>query len=148
MTKPKKVVLITGAADGIGLQLATQLAAKNNNLLSTDYIVTATASRLTEELEQLASSSDGVCRVKRMDVTDETQCEEVVRSVIETDGRIDVLGIGISFLVSLKWQPFFIKFDIFRLGAWCMVMKGKERPYLFFFNYVQGVLYTRWRPPQ
>ena len=24
----------------------------------------------------------------------------------------------------------------------------KERPYLFSFNYVQGVLYTRWRPPQ
>ena len=101
MTKPTKVVFITGCNDGIGLQLATQLV---TNSPSTDYIVVATALRLTKELEQLASCSNGVCRVKKMDITDQSQCEEVVKNIIETDGRIDVLGnqISIGFITTLQ----------------------------------------------
>lgn len=91
MTKPKKVVFITGAADGIGFQLAKQLATKAKNSPSTDYLVVATALRLTEELEGLASCEDAVCRVLKMDVTDYKACEEVIQNVIQTEGKIDIL---------------------------------------------------------
>ena len=94
MTKPKKVVFITGCGEGIGLQLAAQLA---TNSLSADYIVVATALRLTKELEQLANN--GVCQVKQMDVTNQSQCEEIVKNIIETNGRIDVLGISLIYCI-------------------------------------------------
>ena len=93
MTNAKKVVFITGAADGIGFQLAKQLTTKAKNSPSTDYLVVATALRLTEELEGLASCEDAVCRVLKMDVTDYKACEEVIQNVIQTEGKIDILGI-------------------------------------------------------
>lgn len=75
-----KVVLITGASSGIGYESAKLLA-------KSGYKVYAGARR-TERMEKLKEY--GVIPVA-LDVTDQNSCENAVRTVIDAEGRIDVL---------------------------------------------------------
>ncbi|MBR1575253.1 MAG: SDR family NAD(P)-dependent oxidoreductase [Bacteroidales bacterium] len=75
-----KVILVTGASSGIGYETARTLAQKG-------YRVYAAARRV-EKMEDLRPL--GIVPL-RMDVTDETSMQEGVRTVLEAEGRIDVL---------------------------------------------------------
>lgn len=76
----KEVVLITGATSGIGMEAARLLA-------QVGYIVYG-AGRRVEALESLQTA--GV-RPLRLDVTLQSSIEEAVASIIDAEGRIDVL---------------------------------------------------------
>ena len=76
----KKVILITGASSGIGLETAKLLAKE-------DYKVYAGARRV-EKMEDLKSF--GIIPVK-MDVTKEENNISVINRIIQDQGRIDVL---------------------------------------------------------
>jgi short-subunit dehydrogenase len=76
----KKVVLITGASSGIGLQTAELLVQQG-------FIVYGAARRL-EKMESLKVS--GV-RLLQMDVTDEASMAKGIQEILETENRIDVL---------------------------------------------------------
>lgn len=76
----KKVVLVTGASAGIGLETARFLA-------QAGYIVYGAARRI-ERMEQLAGL--GVKSI-RLDVTDESSMTDAVNRIISEAGRIDVL---------------------------------------------------------
>lgn len=76
----KKVILITGASSGIGYDAALTLAAEGHK-------VYAAARRV----ELMASLEDKGIVPVRMDVTDEQSMQDGVKTVLDKEGRIDVL---------------------------------------------------------
>ena len=75
-----KIILITGASSGIGYDAAATLARQGHRVYA--------AARRVERMEPLKEF--GVVPLQ-MDVTDEASMEEGVRTVLEAEGRIDVL---------------------------------------------------------
>lgn len=82
-----KTALITGGAQGIGQSIGKLFASEGCNIIVSD-VVEETAKKTAGELEQQY-------KVKTMafksDVTQITQCEEVVDKAIDNFGRIDIL---------------------------------------------------------
>lgn len=81
-----KVVLITGAGSGIGRAAALAFAAEGARVAVAD-ITTAGA----DETVSLIEAAGGVARVFRVDVTRAAEVEALVRHVVETWGRLDVI---------------------------------------------------------
>ena len=80
MTKQKKVILITGASSGIGYDAALILASQGHKVYG--------AARRVELMDGLRDK--GVIPIK-MDVTDEQSMADGIKTIIDADGRIDVL---------------------------------------------------------
>ena len=76
----KKVVLVTGASSGIGYEAAQRLARRGCKVYA--------AARRMELMEPLRE--EGVVPV-RLDVCDETSMRQCVDTVLQAEGRIDVL---------------------------------------------------------
>ncbi|WP_125767181.1 oxidoreductase [Lapidilactobacillus wuchangensis] len=74
------VILITGASSGIGFQTAKFLAAQGHTVYG--------AARRIERIEAL--QQDGV-KALQLDVTDEASISRAVTTLIQNEGRIDVL---------------------------------------------------------
>jgi NAD(P)-dependent dehydrogenase (short-subunit alcohol dehydrogenase family) len=94
--KNKKVILITGASSGIGLDAAQTLARQGHHVWA--------AARRVELMEHL--KNDGV-HVLKMDVTDETSMQQGVEAIIQTEGRIDVLvnNAGYGYFGAIENVP-------------------------------------------
>jgi short-subunit dehydrogenase len=91
-----RAVVITGASEGIGAELARQLADQGAWL--------ALAARRAHELDVVAQdclARGGRAIVVPTDVTDQAQCEHMVARTLEAYGKIDVLvnnaGVGAHF---------------------------------------------------
>lgn len=91
-----RVVVVTGASDGIGAELARQLAEQGAWL--------ALGARRAHELDLVAQdciARGGRAIVVTTDVTDPEQCKNLVTHALESYGKIDVLvnnaGIGAHF---------------------------------------------------
>ena len=81
-----QVVIVTGASAGIGQALALQLARQGAKV--------TIAARRTERLEQVAEKCrklGGEVLVAPTDVTDESQCKELVEKTVAVFGRLDML---------------------------------------------------------
>lgn len=78
--KTRKVILITGASSGIGYDAAQTLARQGHKVYA--------AARRVEKMEPL--KADGVTPMA-MDVTDSQSMATGVQTVLEAEGRIDVL---------------------------------------------------------
>ena len=76
----KKVVLITGASSGIGMETARLLASKG-------FIVYAAARRI----DRMQNLKEAGLKILRMDVSDDLSMRQGVKEVIETEKQIDVL---------------------------------------------------------
>ena len=76
----KKVIVITGASDGLGKTLAESLSKENN------VIALATTE---EKLQKVAE--DNNCNYKVCDVSDYHQVEKCTNEIIEEFGKIDIL---------------------------------------------------------
>ena len=92
----KKVILITGASSGIGYDAAQTLAQQGHRVYA--------AARRVERMEPLKTM--GV-QVISMDVTDEASMQKGVESVIQAEGRIDVLinNAGYGFFGAIENVP-------------------------------------------
>jgi len=81
-----KVALVTGAARGIGAEVAVALAQSGARVLMTDILATegaATAARI--------NAAGGRCEFFKHDVTEEAQWEAAVSAVVDRFGGLDVL---------------------------------------------------------
>lgn len=92
----QKVVLITGASSGIGYDTAVRLAGEGHKVYG--------AARRVEMMEPLREH--GIVPLK-MDVTDEESMSAGVASVIQAEGRIDVLvnNAGFGFFGAVENVP-------------------------------------------
>lgn len=81
--KNKQVALVTGANQGIGLQIAKDLASHGFTVL--------VGSRNLERGEAAAKSIDGDARALQLDVTDQTSITAAAERVRDEFGRLDIL---------------------------------------------------------
>jgi NAD(P)-dependent dehydrogenase (short-subunit alcohol dehydrogenase family) len=79
----KPVALVTGANQGIGLQIAKELAAQNFTVL--------VGSRDLARGEEAAKTIDGDARALQLDVTDQASIAAAAERVRKEFGRLDVL---------------------------------------------------------
>lgn len=90
-----RVAFITGAASGIGLQLATQLAAAGARVVLADRHGDAAAQAATRLTE-----AGRTARAIQLDVTDREAVRLAIETTVAAEGRIDYLfnnaGIGIG----------------------------------------------------
>lgn len=118
------VVIITGASEGIGAELARQMAQESGSKLSL-----VLASRSKDKLEQVAQQ----CRahgskvlVRATDVGIEAQCRALIADAIAQFGRIDTLvnnaGMSahadLSDVADLAWYEQLMRINLWG-SAWC-----------------------------
>lgn len=82
-----KVALVTGAARGIGKALALRFAQEGANIAFTDLVIDETGLQTQKEIEALGVT----CKGYASNAADFAQTEEVVKTIMQDFGRIDVL---------------------------------------------------------
>jgi short-subunit dehydrogenase len=82
MEKKNKVIIVTGASDGIGLAVARKLAHAGAKVVL--------AARSDEKLAALAHELPGSVAV-HTDMTQQTDIQNLIDRTMEIDGRIDIL---------------------------------------------------------
>lgn len=113
-----KKILITGASTGIGSETACQLA-KGNELFLVYNRSQEEAENVAKEVEQLG----GIAHLIQCDVTKESHCIELINSVKEKTGYLDVLINNAGGLVrrqaadQLEWS---LMEEIFALNAFSL----------------------------
>ncbi len=93
----KPVALITGANQGIGLQIAKDLAAKNFTVL--------VASRDYGRGEEAVKTIEGDAHALQLDVTDRASIAAAEERVRKEFGRLDVLVNNAAITRTLRLQP-------------------------------------------
>jgi NAD(P)-dependent dehydrogenase (short-subunit alcohol dehydrogenase family) len=121
MTSTSTVTIITGASEGIGAELARQLATRYGA-----EVRLVLAARKREALEAVAE----ICRAKGSqvlvvptDVSIEAQCRHLIHTTAQTFGRIDTLvnNAGISaqaFLQDVRAEDLHWYEDLMRVNLW------------------------------
>lgn len=91
-----KIILVTGASSGIGFQTAQMLACQGNKVYA--------AARRTELMQPLEKY--GVT-ILRLDVCDDTSINECVKTIANSEGRIDVLvnNAGYGYFGAVETVP-------------------------------------------
>ena len=102
MRLPEKVALITGAASGIGAEIAARFAAEGARVFVGD--VDAAAGEATAERIRKAG---GRARFVLLDVTDEENWRAAVANITNSEGRLDVLvnNAGITRRIPIAEMP-------------------------------------------
>ena len=111
----RKVVLVTGAARGIGHAVATAFAAEGHSVLGLDV--------LEEEETAIGTSFE----LRTCDVADEAQVSAAIESLVDREGRIDVVAsiagvVVVGPLDTLSWADFRRVVDV-NLGGIFLVCK-------------------------
>src|ERR1700719_93654 len=103
MKLENKVAVITGAASGIGKEIARTFAEAGASVVIADHNVAAAQ----EAARELGSSGPHTLAVA-MDVTSESDVESGIAEVIATYGRIDVLvsNAGIQIVAPIDRLPY------------------------------------------
>jgi NAD(P)-dependent dehydrogenase (short-subunit alcohol dehydrogenase family) len=97
-----KVVLITGASTGFGKLTAQTLAEAGHRVFASMRQIKGKNAPNAQELADWASAKSLFLQPIECDVTDEASCNEAVHTIIEQQGKIDVLvnnaGFGVRGL--------------------------------------------------
>ena len=94
-----KTALVTGAASGIGKEIATVFAREGAKVAIADLALAAAGATVGE-----LRRSGGVAMAVEMDVTDESQVDDGVAAVVEAWGGVDILvsNAGIQIVHPLE----------------------------------------------
>ena len=116
--KAPKVILITGASSGIGYDTAAALAKQGHKVYA--------AARRVEKMEPLRQQ--GAVPI-RMDVTDDDSLEAGLKTVMEAEGRIDVLinNAGYGYFgaienVSMEEARRQVEVNVFGMARLCQLV--------------------------
>lgn len=109
-----RVVIVTGAAQGIGRELARQFAAAGAIAVVADLAIDK-ADAVVKEIHD----AGGVGLAVKVNVADEASVMAMVDTVIQTWGRIDVLINNASIFATIEKGPF----DQIPLSQWEHVLK-------------------------
>ncbi len=109
-----RVVIITGAAQGIGRELARQFAAAGAVAVVADLDIDK-ANAVVQEIEDAGGAGLAV----KVDVANESSVAAMVETVIEKWSRIDVLINNASIFATLEKGPF----DQIPVEQWEQVMR-------------------------
>ena len=94
-----RVALITGAASGLGRATAAMFAAEGATVIVADLNVTS-----ANEVAAALSAAGGKAHAEPLDVTSGSQCRDIMTSIDERFGHLDILmtcaGIGDSAQLS------------------------------------------------
>ena len=96
-----QTALITGANRGIGKALATTIAGAGART-----IITARDPDSLEHLEDIIAAAGGLSETFQMDVTNSVQVRNVINSVVQKHGQLDLLinNAGIDTDACLPWE--------------------------------------------
>jgi NAD(P)-dependent dehydrogenase (short-subunit alcohol dehydrogenase family) len=108
-----RIVLITGAGQGIGRELARQFAAAGSVAVIAD-VNAANAKAVSAEIEAEGLKAKPIA----VDVADEASVNEMVKAVVDEFGRVDALVNNASLFSSLPKRSF----DQIPLAEWRKVM--------------------------
>lgn len=111
-----KVVIITGAAQGIGAAYAKTMAAEGASIVVADIL---DGSAVAREIEASGSQAIAI----ETDVADEASAEAMAAAAIERFGRIDVLINNAAIYASLTLKPF----EEIDIAEWDRVMAVNVR---------------------
>ena len=89
-----KVALVTGAGQGMGRQVALDLAAEGAKITATD-IVGEGIDSLQKEIEAFS----GQCLALMCDIARREQVDSIVKKTVETYGRVDILINNAGILI-------------------------------------------------
>lgn len=93
-----KIILITGAARGLGKEIATELVQASATVIATDMRV--------DELKETVKAITGPGKVVAMelDVRNESQAQQVIDTALKEHGKIDVLinNAGVNVTASTE----------------------------------------------
>ena len=116
--KSNKVILLTGASSGIGYDTAAALAQQGHKVYA--------AARRVERMEPLRQY--GIVPLK-MDVTDEASMKEGVKTLLDAEGRIDVLinNAGYGYFGAVENVPMDdarnqLEVNVFGLARLCQLV--------------------------
>lgn len=116
--KSNKVILLTGASSGIGYDTAVALAQQGHKVYA--------AARRVERMEPLRQY--GIVPLK-MDVTDEASMKEGVKTLLDDEGRIDVLinNAGYGYFGAVENVPMDdarnqLEVNVFGLARLCQLV--------------------------
>jgi len=101
-----RVVMVTGAGQGIGAATATLFGEQGANVVVTDVV------EQREAVGEAVEDAGGTALVRELDVTDYEQAQSVVKDTVDEFGRVDVLvnnaGIfptaGVDEMTPEDWQ--------------------------------------------
>ena len=110
----ERVVIVTGAAQGIGRELARQFAAAGAVAVVADLNIDG-ADAVVAEIHD----AGGIGLAVRANVADEASVQAMVDTVVEKFGRVDVLVNNASIFASLEKGPF----DEIPLAQWEQVLR-------------------------
>jgi 3-oxoacyl-[acyl-carrier protein] reductase len=101
MIGSEKVVIVTGAAQGLGRAYALRLAADGAHVVVAD--VNADGAR---SVVQEIQAAGGRASFEYLDVADEASCQAMADAVVRALGRIDVLVNNAALSSTLQPKPF------------------------------------------
>src|SRR5215218_4257125 len=110
----ERVVIVTGAAQGIGRELARQFAAAGAVAVVADLDIDK-AHGVVKEIHD----AGGLAQAVEVDVADESSVAAMVDTVVERWGRVDVLINNASIFATIEKGPF----DEIPLDQWERVLK-------------------------
>jgi len=87
----KQIILITGASSGFGLLTARALAAAGHTVYASMRDVAGRNAANAEAVLKEAAERQVDLRVVELDVTSEASAEAAVKTIVDRDGRLDVL---------------------------------------------------------
>jgi short-subunit dehydrogenase len=121
-----KVFVITGASDGIGAEIARQLAASHKGQAA--LVLAARSEPKLREVAAQCEATGARTLTVAVDVASETRCRSLIEQALSTFGRIDALinnaGVSAQALFSevreadLHWYEDLMKINLWG-SVWC-----------------------------